>query len=77
MELGQIARRGVRGMVSTVQHPDAGPLAMVGNPVNLSELGYDPSYLPPPRLGEHSAQILADVGYSAEEIAALRAEGAI
>lgn len=71
------ARSDVRGMVTTVQHPEAGPLAMVGNPVNLSELGYDPSYLPPPRLGEHSEQILAGVGYSAEEIAALRAEGVI
>jgi len=29
---------------------------------------------PPPRLGEHSAQILAELDYSAEEIEALTAE---
>ena len=71
------ARTDARGMVTTVQHPEAGPLAMVGNPVNLSEVGYDPSYLPPPRLGEHSEAILSEVGYDAAEVAALRAEGVI
>ena len=51
--------------------PEAGPLAMVGNPVKLGEVGYDPAYLPPPRLGEHSEEILAEAGYSSEECAAL------
>lgn len=32
---------------------------------------------PPPRHGEHSAEILADLGCSADEIAALRADGVI
>ncbi|MBL4846295.1 MAG: CoA transferase [Planctomycetes bacterium] len=71
------ARSDVRGMVTEVSHPDAGPLAMVGNPVKLSEVGYDPSYLPPPRLGEHSSEILAEVGYSSDEIAALREQSVV
>ena len=32
---------------------------------------------PPPRLGEHNEELLAELGYSAEEIANLRATGAI
>ena len=32
---------------------------------------------PPPRLGEHTETVLAELGYSAEEIEGLRREGAI
>jgi crotonobetainyl-CoA:carnitine CoA-transferase CaiB-like acyl-CoA transferase len=32
---------------------------------------------PPPAKGEHTDQVLAEAGYSAEEIAALRADGAL
>ncbi|MCO5169962.1 MAG: CoA transferase [Planctomycetes bacterium] len=71
------ARADVRGMVTTVQHPDAGPLAMVGNAVKLGSLGMDPGYAPPPRLGEHTAEVLAEVGFSPAEVEALRADGVI
>lgn len=33
--------------------------------------------LPPPRLGEHTAEVLTELGFSADEIAALRACGAV
>ena len=32
---------------------------------------------PPPRLGQHTDEVLASLGYSSADIAALRAEGAI
>ena len=66
-----------RGMITTVEHPEAGPLPMVGNPVKLSELGYEPTYSAPPILGADTDAILSDAGYSSEELAALRASGAL
>jgi crotonobetainyl-CoA:carnitine CoA-transferase CaiB-like acyl-CoA transferase len=32
---------------------------------------------PPPRLGQHTDEVLASLGYSKDDIANLRAEGAI
>lgn len=36
----------------------------------------EPAHLPPPSLGQHSAAILAEAGFTAEEVAALQAVGA-
>lgn len=71
------ARSDARGMVTDVQHERAGPLAMIGNPVKLSEVGMHPTYTAPPELGEHTDAILSEAGFSADEIAALRAVGAV
>ena len=57
------------GLVGEVDHP-TGPLPQVRAPVTLSAtpatLG-----LPPPLLGEHTEAVLAALGYSADEVAAL------
>jgi formyl-CoA transferase len=66
-----------RGMRIAIDRPDAGPVALVANPVKASLT--PPSYrLPPPRLGEHTDAVLSGVlGWDAARIAAARAAGAI
>jgi crotonobetainyl-CoA:carnitine CoA-transferase CaiB-like acyl-CoA transferase len=66
-----------RGMVEGIEHPAAGAIRMLGNPVQLSEAGGSVR-LPPPTLGQHTDEILReDVGLSETEIAALRRGNAI
>lgn len=65
-----------RDMVRQVQHPTAGTIRLVGSPLKLSGTPVvDP--IAPPLLGEHSSAILANIGYSADRIAALRTSGII
>ena len=58
-----------------LDHPSAGPVHNIGNPVKMS--GTPPRQdTAAPLLGEHTDEILEYAGYSAEEIAGLHASGA-
>jgi crotonobetainyl-CoA:carnitine CoA-transferase CaiB-like acyl-CoA transferase len=63
-------------MVKTVTSAHLGPQRLVGQPVQLTRT---PSNIArsAPRRGEHSEEILADLGYRADELAQLKAAGVI
>lgn len=65
-----------RGMIVEIEHPLVGVARSIGNPVHMSASGSTYRRYPP-RLGEHSAEILGELGYSAERIANLREEGTV
>jgi glutaryl-CoA transferase len=65
-----------RGMIVEIEHPLLGSVRSLGNPVHLSGGGI--TYRRhPPLLGEHTDELLREVGRSAAEIAELREKGVI
>ncbi|RPJ43995.1 MAG: CoA transferase, partial [Chloroflexi bacterium] len=63
-------------MFIDVEHPDAGKLRLVGHPGKLSATPGSVRY-PPPRVGEHTDQILQELGIESARIADLRVKGVI
>jgi crotonobetainyl-CoA:carnitine CoA-transferase CaiB-like acyl-CoA transferase len=65
-----------REMVTTVSHPLAGPVQTIGSPVKFSATpgAIDQAA---PLLGQHSKEILAEHGYSKDDIGALIRQGAV
>jgi crotonobetainyl-CoA:carnitine CoA-transferase CaiB-like acyl-CoA transferase len=65
-----------RGGLVKLAHPRVGDLAMLANPIHLSET--PPVYeRHPPLLGEHTREILGELGYTPTEIEALERSGAV
>ena len=62
-------------MVVELEQPELGTVRQLGHPVKLSRTPADPTR-PAPAFGEHTDEVLAEVGYSAEEIAAMKESGA-
>lgn len=65
------------GLVTVIDHPVAGEVRVVASPFVFdgSRNGRVPD--PPPRLGEHTEEVLAEAGYTLAEVAELRAAGAV
>ena len=59
-----------------VTHPRLGPEQVVASPLNLSGVPKDIRSAAPDAAADTDS-VLAEVGYSAEEIAALRAKGVV
>jgi formyl-CoA transferase len=63
------------GTVVEVDHPTRGKYLTVGNPIKLSDSPTEVKRSP--LLGEHTDEVLAQLGFSEAEVAGLRAEGAV
>ncbi len=64
-----------RGMFIAVDHPVAGPVTVPGPPARLSKTPFTTAR--PPLLGEHTSEVLQQLGYSPDDIVALSAAGVI
>jgi alpha-methylacyl-CoA racemase len=64
-----------REMVVEMEQPGLGTIRQLGMPVKMSRTPADPTR-PAPAFGEHTDEVLAEAGYSAEEIAAMKKSGA-
>lgn len=65
-----------RGRIATMETASGAHVRLVRNPLTSSKadgeaLGMSPAF------GEHTHEVLADCGFSAEEIAALQADGTV
>ncbi len=65
-----------RAMTSTVEHPLAGALELVSSPMKLSGTPVSVRRAPP-LLGEHTAEVLAEVGVDAAALRGLRERGIV
>ncbi|NNF97494.1 MAG: formyl-CoA transferase, partial [Halobacteria archaeon] len=75
-ELMQDESLAARGMIVDVEHPQRGKFKTVGCPLKLSDSPVEVKTSP--GLGEHTEEILKElVGYSEQEIAQAREDGAI
>jgi crotonobetainyl-CoA:carnitine CoA-transferase CaiB-like acyl-CoA transferase len=67
-----------RAMVAPLTQPGAEkPVRLLGAPVKFSATPADTDRLPGPGFGEHTDEVLAAAGYSADEIAAMLEAGAV
>ena len=64
-----------RDFVKTIEHPTEGEIRLLGWPARLS--ASDVPLQPAPLLGQHTAEVLADLGVSAEERAQLIEDGVV
>ena len=64
------------GMIAELTHPALGALKLSGSLVSFDGVGTLPKRYTP-LLGEHTAEVLAELGYSGEGAAALYADGAV
>ena len=65
-----------RGMVLETDLPGGESTAVIGNPFKFSS-DREVAHRPPPRMGEHTAEVLAELGLGEPDLERLRSAGAI
>lgn len=65
------------GIARPIRHPKLGDIKVVGQPINLSDAPQPGELRPTPELGEHTEEVLANLGYDREMIATFRSSGVV
>jgi len=65
-----------RGMLRESEFPGRGPIKVLGSPLRLSDTA-DMVHMRPPILGEHTVEVLGEIGIGADEVKALQSEGLV
>jgi crotonobetainyl-CoA:carnitine CoA-transferase CaiB-like acyl-CoA transferase len=80
-EITASAQLAERGFFVDVEHPGRGSLRLPGGFARTTSGDPESTAVglrrPAPRLGEHTAEVLAELGLGADEVARLRAEGVV
>lgn len=66
-----------REMFVTADVPSAGPWTHVGDPIKLSTRSPNVVRRPPPKMGEHTSEVLAEIGITDAELEGLRTNGVV
>jgi crotonobetainyl-CoA:carnitine CoA-transferase CaiB-like acyl-CoA transferase len=65
------------GMARKVRHPKIGEYEVVGQPIHMSRYPQPDTLRPTPDQGQHTDEVLRELGYDAAGIAELRAKGVV
>jgi alpha-methylacyl-CoA racemase len=65
-----------REMVVELDQPEVGPVRLLGVPIKLLRTEGDPTR-PAPALGEHTADVLSEAGFSEDDVGSLLESGAV
>jgi crotonobetainyl-CoA:carnitine CoA-transferase CaiB-like acyl-CoA transferase len=65
-----------RGLIGETPHPLAGTVPQVASPMRFSEAGVE-QLRPPPLLGEHTREVLQELGFFGDELAELQRLGVV
>ena len=76
LDLSRDPHIAARGFVETIDHPTFGARPYPGPPWRMTGAETVP-HAPAPGLGQHTGEILAELGYDAGAVAALSREGAL
>ena len=76
LDILQSEQAWVNGYLTTVEHHEAGPVKLAGNPINMEATPLQTTGTPPEH-GQHTEEVLLELGYDWLEIAALREKQAV